>query len=306
MKIIRDYDTSADKVLDLLEKLQLENTTENISVLDDPGNMLDIPETDSVLLITTMSSGFLKYHEEFFNKNKKKIVSLAVLLLNDDKTVYHQAESGFTSNGIRLEVFTISDTCTDFSSIAAGVKKLTKIKPKKILLYSKRPGCGKHSLCGLLNEFLPGWTIETTDVNNDLAESDASYIFILGNELLDFKTDIPANIFPYYILTMPDRNVQMYMNRKNVPEKLLEIIPEHLNWTVETTASHMFYISPLYESWRIKNTDPSLDVNFAMWDEFGLPITRSKYSITEIREFLSEFNDCEKLSGILKKQIDTK
>ena len=146
------------------------------------------------------------------------------------------------------------------------------------------------------------YIIETSDKATDklLAASDATRIVIVGTTVEELTINVPENITPFYVLTMPDENVQIYLNRETLPKKLHNLLPDEWGWTSDFIASRLFYISPLYEKWRYSQTNPMFDARFIMWDEFGLPVSPNKYSQEEIISFLSQFNQCVRLVDALQ------
>lgn len=296
--IIRDVDTSEEVVYKILERLDLTLGEEKLAVLDGSGDPFQGREADKVVFITSMNHGWLGYHQSFFRQRQRDIPLWIVLLLNDNPVVCNQAESGFKADGIRLGLFSINSEQDDMSAIAKEIRRLYNVKPKKGLLYSIRPQCGKQSLQRLLEEGLPDWSFETAEESfseDYLVTTDASQIIIVGKTIQDFSLSVPKGMQPFYVLTMPDENVQVYLRQSLLPAKILKVIPSTLRWTEDGAAKHLFYISPLYEWWRRIGTDPSLDMRFVMWDEFGLPVSRNVYIPEKIQEFLAQFNQCEAL-----------
>lgn len=294
MIVIRDMDTSEAQSQEILNKLGM--AKEAMSVLDESVDPL-AEDTDGVLLITSMPSGWLGYHQNFFEKHRRDASYWIVLLLNDDPIVIEQAKIGFNADGIRLCLKPITDN-TDFGQVLSEIKSVSKVNKQKVFLYSIRPNCGKKTLTDCLQEDLEGWAFETAQeapFTDKLAESDAAHIVIVGKTLKDFAVSVPKNMNPLYVLTMPDENVQAYLHMDELPLRLLEMIPSHLQWTEEAAASHLFYISPLYEQWRKMEIIPALDSRFIMWDNFGLPLSREAYTKENIRLFLAQFNQCDRL-----------
>lgn len=294
MTIIRDFDTPTEDANLLIKKLGLEGKpTFELNDQSDP----DLAPCDSVLMISTMRAGPLNYHQQFFEKYCKNIPLWTILILNDDPVVLRLSKAIFTPKKVRSQVIQVTQD-TDYEALTAAFLAFSRINPRKALLYSIRPNCGKKTLAAYLSAKCPSWTFETAeeDLGTDkLAETDAGLIMIVGKTLTDFSVDIPGDVTPVYILTMPDENVQMYLNFSEMPNLMLDYIPAKLKWTREVAEKHLYYISPLYESWRDNHTIPAHDPRFIMWDRFGLPLLQSSNTDTAIMDFLSQFQQTDKL-----------
>ena len=302
MIVVRDVDTNETTAREILGKIGfadsdiflLDNGKENFAPINDSIN--------SILWITSMPTGWLKYHQQFFFKYNKKIPLWIILLINGDSIVYNQLKNSIRS-GIRTKIVRVTEN-SNWAQIIEDIKNIKQIIPNKLLLYSIKSECGKTTLRNLLLDYLPNWTIETMEASpmiNGIAASDAAQIVIVGKFLKDFAIDIPEGISPFYVLTMPDTNVQLYLKRNELPLRLFDIIPKSLEWTTKKIASRFFYISPLYEQWRRAGTVPQFDSRFIMWDTFGLPFPRQDYTTDKIISFLSQFNQSEALTKALKK-----
>lgn len=300
MTIVIDHDTPKLIAERILTFMDMEGEP---FILDSYNDPLAHIITERILLVTSMPDGWLGYHQAFFEAHKSDTAEWIVILLNKDPVTINQARLGFTTNGIRLHLFDCDPDTTDWEKLNEVICKLTRIRRNKVLLYSLRPECGKKTLAKLLSEELPEWTFETAeeDLSRDLlSETDASQIIIVGSLMKDFCVPLPEGVQPFYVLTMPDENVQTYLKRKVLPIELLDYIPPELKWTMEAADAHFFCVSPLYETWRQNGTDPVLDARFIMWDEFGLPLPHESYTQENIRSFISQFDQCNALAQALK------
>lgn len=304
MIIIRDRDTEQERAAQIMEQLSI--NVDSMAVLDEQYDPLSETSDDCVLFLTTMPAGCLGYQRTFFDAHRHSIPLWGVLLLNDSAVVYNHLDAFFGSNGLRRRVFRVTAD-TDFETLSKELTKLTSIHPRRVLLYSVRPHCGKRSLAQLLSEDLPTWEFRTMEENpphSGLPSTDAGQILIMGQTLSELcAVRLPAGVEPFYVLTMPDMYVQAYLNREQLPGRLLEHDGPPVSWTEANAQRHLFYVSPLYESWYRTNTNPVLDERFVMWDRFGLPCPRRDYTEEKIQEFLSQFQQCRNLANALQNTL---
>ena len=129
-----------------------------------------------------------------------------------------------------------------------------------------------------------------------IAASDASHILIVGKTMRDLAVPVPKEVRPIYVLTMLDENIQLYLDRASLPRELCRTVVRFQPMTQTEAASRLFYVSPLYETWRNDKLDPKLDDRFIMWDEFGLPEIWDRYTIENITAFLDQFDEGKRLA----------
>lgn len=299
MTFIRDCDTSEDLAAKVLSTLGFEDKP---IVLDSFTSPLKEVDDDTVIFITSMPFGFLKYHSSFFDHHKTSVGRWSVILINDDKVTYNQLKIELSVVDSVVNIY-VWNQIKDNRQIVDEIGSSLKINSKKVLIYSIRSCCGKRTLSKLLSQGLTDWELYVAEENHTcdyIAQTDARYIVIVGKTMEDFKVDIPEGRNPVYVLTMPDENVQAYLKKDELSQVLVNIVPEHLGWTSAQAQKYFFFISPLYELWRINGVDPVLDNNFVMWDEYGLPMLHSEYTPDNIKSFLGQFNQAEALIGLLK------
>ncbi len=299
MKIVRDYDTAESLASEIALKLGIEDKP---LVLDSFTSPLKELEDDVIVYVTSMPAGLLKYHDDFFEYHKNKAGKWIVILVNDDKVTFNQLKIGFSSVGTSVDILLWSYVKDD-KEIFNRIKSSMKINNQKVLIYSIRPCCGKKTLAQVLSSSLNEWEFQVAEENSTedyISQTDARYIIIVGRTMEDFNVHIPEGRSPIYVFTMPDENIQAYLKKDELPQVLVKYVPEHLEWTPAQAQKYFFFISPLYELWRINNVDPTLDNNFVMWDEYGLPMMRSEYTCSNVRKFLGQFNQSELLLKTLK------
>ena len=244
MIIIRDKDVSEEQIEEILNGLNLETDSLKVSILKDDIDPLEGRNADSIVFVSNMECGWLGYHKTFFERHKKRVPRWIILLLNTDSVIRNHVEMGFTAEGIRVHLFSIDSEKQNLGSVSEKIHKLIKIKQKKILIYSRRPACGKRTLQNLLKENLPDWTIETAEsgsAGETIESSDAAHILILGKTMKDFAFAIPKEVQPVYILTMLDQNVQTWLEPKRFSRMLWEEISPYLNWTEDTVMDFADY-----------------------------------------------------------------
>lgn len=301
MIIVRDTDTSQKRVAQILNRLSL--NAEHTVVLGNDRDPLSGAKGDCVIFITTMPNGCLGYQKNFFDTHRHNIPLWGVLLLNEDESVHSQLNVFFRSNGLRRRIFKITSD-TDYNALADELTVLASIHPRLVAIYSARPNCGRRSLMRLLSEYLPDWEFKPADkysAQNSFSATNAGQIIFVGQTLEDISQFCSLeNKSLFYVLTMPDMNVQGYLNQAHLPELMLEYggMPE--SWTEALVKQHLFYISPLYENWYHTNTNPKLDDRFVMWDRFGLPCLKKDYTDEHVRDFLSQFQQCGALAQALR------
>lgn len=302
--IVQDRDTCGQQIPALLQELKLSQEVLELS----SGN---IPAEgaceDTVLLITTMPSGWLNYHQVFFDRFRHSVTQWIVLLLNENPYVRSHLETFMRVEGSRLHIFATNPENPDFPHIEQQIRKFCRIRQKKVLLYSRRPNCGKETLKTLLQAYLPGWEFEITDqvpAVQAISNSNAAHVLIAGKDLKDFEVSVPSEVQPLYVLTMPDKNVQQYLDRASLPRKLCLTVSRYQSLTETQAADRLFFVSPLYELWHNEKIDPRLDERFLMWDAFGLPETRVQYTKENISAFLSQFEEGKHLAQKLRGKRD--
>ncbi|MBQ2942571.1 MAG: hypothetical protein IJD97_10070 [Clostridia bacterium] len=296
MIVVKDYTVEDSVVVRLTgcEKFSVISASDEV-----PENLTD----NFVVFVTDLPVGILGYHANFFNKNKNTVKNWIVIILNKNKITINHAKICFFSPGVRVSILTDTDTPEDIQIIRDKISSAEKVKSKTALIYSIRPDCEKGLLKELLKKLLPDWTFETaSEVHGKdiLYQTTVSHVIIVGKTMEDFRLPIPAGIIPFYVQTKVQENVQSYLKKDMLAENLVHYIPESLSMTSESAKKLYFFISPLYELWRLSKTDPRLDCRFVMWDEFGLPLSRSEYNAKACRSFLDSFNESEKLVQSLK------
>lgn len=298
MTIVKDYMTNENVIKEFIKE---ENIFNNIIVLDEKQENLIETMDDSVVLLTDMKNGVLGYHSRFIKSCADKVSQWIVVLFNDDGVVYKHLYSALAETGVRFEILIPEkENCAVYEKI----KKATRIDRKKIFVWSFYPERGKKTIAELLGRFLPADYSFDISEGGVLAEkiknSDAGSVIIVGKNNDEFRIPVPEGIQPIYIKTYADSNVQLYLRKDRISFEILKLLPPHLNWTKEKAAEQIFFISPIYEMWRCNSVNPRLDSGFVMWDEFGLPVLLKETKDEDIMEFLSQFNDAEKIAKKIK------
>ncbi len=301
MIIVRDIDTSQKRAAQILSQLSM--PAKHTAVLDDKHDPLYGTKDDCVVFITTMPNGCLGYQKKFFDAYRHKIPLWGVLLLNDDEVIHNHLNESFRSSGLRRRIFRITPE-TDYNVLADSLTSLAAVHPRLAAVYSARLDCGRKTLIRLLSEYLPDWEFQpagNTSSHNSLLAAKAGQVIIIGQTLQDiFAVQLSGNIEPFYVLTMPDMNVQAYLKQASLSELMLEHGGTPEAWTLSMIKQHLFYVSPLYESWYRTKTNPKFDSRFVMWDRFGLPCPKNEYTDKNIFSFLSQFQQCGALAQALK------
>ncbi|MBR5428360.1 MAG: hypothetical protein IK118_08420 [Clostridia bacterium] len=304
MIVIRDGDTAEQTARPLLQALEISQQPLTINgSCDFPA----IAPAERVLLLTTMSNGWLGYHKAFFDANKGKAIEWIVVLLQEDQYVLNQLRVELAPYGQNACIFAADPRDGDWNAVAQKIRARANIKKNKALLVSMRTGSGKRSLAALLKQSLPDWSFETAVINRSAAgvpETDAAHLIIVGRTADELRIRAPEQTAPFFVLTMPDRNVQAYLQRDYFPEEMLRQIEKASGITAGRILSRFYFVSPLYESWRRTDTVAKEDSRLVMWDEFGLPRPHSEYSDDNIRRFLASFNQCDALARALRSEND--
>lgn len=291
MTIVRDYLTDTALADKFIEEAKLSG---KVWVLDDNCEELYQSTDDCVFLLTSLPSGIVGYHDRFIKKCKDKVSRWVVVLFNDNKATYNQLHMFLSSTGARFEIIVPEEekSYTELGNIKS-------VNNKKILVWSGYPSRGKRTLVNLLESMLEdSYSIEISeeaDFENVIENTDASKIIIVGKYNDEFSINIPEGVQPFYVKTFPDSNVQSYLRKEKIHLDILRALPENLGWSTEQAKDHIFFISPLYETWRCTSNIPRFDENFVMWDDFGLPIMLEEVNNEEIEAFLSQFNETERL-----------
>ena len=289
----------------MLEKLGVDK--KNIIDISDH-ELLNNVQTNQMVLITSLETDWMGYHKKLVESYKEKIGSWIVIVTGINHAAIAHMKWYFDGENVSSQCFDLNEE--DPVSLA---EKLQAIKPPRknsILLYSVNPSCGKKTMKEMLEKYyLPDWTIEIAEEDSDnlvedvLLQSDAEVKVVVSDkfEMLHYRK-LDTFIHPFFVLTMPDQKVALYLQTRHGngrecmwANKDLEILAKQVGMTAKGVEKRLFYLSPLYETWRISETNPINDVRFVMWDDFGLPIPRNEYSDTLVHDFLSQFTQTEKL-----------
>ena len=176
MIVVRDYnqDPKMPRVKMLLQTLSLDE--QQISILSD-GSLLENKQEEQIMLITPLSIDWLDYHRRFVEAHREKTTSWLVVVTGDNPVAEQKMKWFFEGKGLSLHCFRLLERAPE--ELALALSAIKPLRTKSLLLYSYHEACGKKTLKGLLEQYMPGWTIETAEgdpddaVNDTLARSDA-------------------------------------------------------------------------------------------------------------------------------------
>ena len=310
MMVVRDSDTMTGLVEPLVCALK-SGTVHELSSYQ----TLETLQDTRVVLITSLSAGWLKYHSEFVARHRDQTSSWIVVLVQDREEDHQntgvlssQIKSAFGDMHLRLFVY--RPKTDDAKTLAQEILAVPDKRGQKALLYSIRPSSGKRTLAKLLQIYLPKWQFEAAQEDlprKVLAESDAAVTVIVAKEFQElYNSERPESVHPFFVLSMPDENVQLFLQRDHFLQnrelrREMEKLAQWAGITVEAAEKRLFFISPLFELWRVNNVTPKEDVRFVMWDAFGLPIPRGEYSDAAVQDFLSQFTQGGALAEAMQK-----
>lgn len=313
MIIVMDSDQNPNdpRVHTLLENLKVDKRNVfNISDCSQSNNL----QTNQILLITSLDIDWMGYHKKFVEAYKDQVQSWLAVVTGSNQIAVAHMQWYFDSESIDFHCYNLFEE--EPAALAAKLQVVKPLRQNSLLLYSVNPSCGKKTMKEILEKYLlPNWTIEIAeeDANNPvedvLSKSDAAVKVIVSNKFETFYyKKWEASIHPFFVLTMPDQNVALYLQtehgKKNNGHKWaykdLETLAKQTGMTASAVERRLFFLSPLYELWRLSETNPSNDVRFVMWDDFGLPLPRNQYNDALIHDFLSQFTQGEEFVSAIR------
>lgn len=215
----------------------------------------------------------------------------------------------------RDRLFDVHVPVHTFSSVEDLIQAMDRpvILKHSCLVLSRRENPDADQLISLLMVWLPKWHFETAAFETDpeiCFHTNCSRILLLGREPYDFLgAKLPENATPLLVVTHLEDNVLQSLR----PQKLIRDAFGSITgfrWSQEMQQKNFFLVSTAYEGFRLDTRkDPTLfnslvkDARFDMWDRYGLPECRRAYTRERMKEFLSQFNGCERIAARLKNAI---
>ena len=206
--------------------------------------------------------------------------------------------------GINVPVYTFSVV-----NELIGAMERPVVMKNSCLVLSQKETQDADELIALLKSWLPMWHFEKAAFVEDpeiCFKTTCSRILLLGREPVDFLgVKFPENATPLLVVTRLEDNVLQSLHPKELIRDVYKSITG-FRWSEEMQVRNFFLVSTDYESFRLKTKrDPNLlyslarDSRFDMWDQYGLPEYRSAYTKERMREFLSQFDGCERIAARL-------
>ena len=238
------------------------------------------PSSDEgFVFITNLPVDVLKYHSLFFENHKDAPQWFFVLLNKNDHgiTVLRNAAR---KHDLKNPGFFHARNIEAFAVAINDIVNTKQITKGKALLFSKHKRAWTTDLARIL--FDADSKYEIMDSVN-LVDTDSETLLLCGEKITDFKgLELPGNMEPYFIFKFKGE-LQHYMN----PSTLISELAEYHHMTTERVESRLYFIDIESEVW-LEDTNKTTGEDavadgILIWDRFGLPMSRTKYTEANIR-----------------------
>lgn len=251
---------------------------------------------EGFVFLTHLPVDVLKYHSLFFESHKDAPQWFFVLLNKNDHGITDLRNAARKHN-LKNSILLHAGNIGAFEAAVNEIANTKHIIKGKALLLSKHKSSWTSDLARIL--FDNEHKYEIMDSVNIL-DTDAETLLLCGERITDFKgLMLPSNMEPYFILNFKGE-LQHYIN----PGTLISELAEHHHMTTERVESRLYFVDIEGELWlagvgRTTGDDAAVG-GILLWDRFGLPVSRTGYTETNIDMVTSEnHKNVERLRKII-------
>lgn len=252
---------------------------------------------EGFVFLTHLPIDVLKYHSEFFKFHSDAPQWFFILLNRSDHGLTDLKNAARKHDLKNCMMFHAKDMET-FEAAVKEVSNAKRIIKGKTLLLSKHKRNWTADLANLLfgdnkNKY------EIMDVVT-MSDTNAQFLLLCGEKASDFKGMVlPDKMEPYFIFRFRDE-LQQFINE----DALVEELAKYHHMTAERIESRLYFLDIESEIWlskpnRTSGGDAVTD-GILLWDQFGLPVSRSEYTEMNIAAaVLERHKNMEKIRKIL-------
>lgn len=265
----------------------------------------DLGRHERVIYITSLESGGKKYQTDLILNNQDV----------DEWLVLSEDTESYLLDHFKNSVSRAVSAVRVFNCIEELKNALRKpaIKKNSCLICTLAESEYIQPFSNLLKEMLPSWSIASAVMgeNSDiLKQCTMNTVILLGEKPADFRfNDLSDQFRSIVALVGMERNPYNYIHQlPQLRRQIFGSIPSSsLGESLQKENFYPLFLS--YEELRMRCEQETISLielknrdNFAMWDEFGLPMPPSVYSDQAfVHSFLSQFDGCKRLAQRLKR-----
>lgn len=267
-------------------------------------------ETEPFVLITAVSTDVLKHHSEFLKRFKNSSQWIFIFVNNDwrgNEGVIGAFKDAAKKYDLLNCEFYSAPNLSSFTNVIQEISKKPIRKSNKVLFFTKH----KRDDIVWLGQSIFGEDTSRYEYSfaganfldeSEKIETDASLLVFCGNEIRDFKniSTLPDNMEPLFVFLNPEKHIQLYLN----PEELVDTISAEFHMAEARVKSRLFFVSNAAELWKKNKSEgqEALERGIIMIDPFGLPISRKKYTVYNISQYIEKgYFDDIRLNKALKR-----